>query len=168
MSDIVEVEDHACSCHMGHAPCGHCEACEVCNCERCDAWHDTYGGELCPTAPKEAEPVPELKSYRRGDGTTVRAQPFGIGARAQMRLADICEAKGQPLRLIDGAVCFYEKPIGADSMGWKFGMLYEQGDHRWSSVTAHIGDYIVELPRGLGLTVMKPQRFVEYLRKTAP
>ena len=45
--------DHGCSCHI-NPPCGHCESCPVCNCERCDDWHDTAGGEVCPKLGEEA------------------------------------------------------------------------------------------------------------------
>ena len=47
--------EHVCACaYLGeNAPCGHCTDCTVCNCQACQEWHDTAGGETCPK--KEAQ-----------------------------------------------------------------------------------------------------------------
>lgn len=50
--DEARADDHGCSC-FSNPPCGHCESCPVCNCERCDDWHDTAGGEVCPKITEE-------------------------------------------------------------------------------------------------------------------
>lgn len=101
-------------------------------------------------------------TYTRPDGSTVVAHPFGIGSTAQMGLADWCDTRGQELRLIDGALIFYSRPLASgNTMGWKFGMLHEPGS-RYRSTTVHIGDYIVDIP-GHQLVVMGPDRFLSYL-----
>lgn len=46
-AESYDPDSHECSCHT-NPPCSHCESCEVCNCEACDDWHDTAGGEVCP------------------------------------------------------------------------------------------------------------------------
>lgn len=47
--------EHVCACAVlgENAPCGHCTGCPVCNCARCEDWHDTAGGEVCPHAEPE-------------------------------------------------------------------------------------------------------------------
>lgn len=45
--DSMQMEGHTCTCFR-NPPCAHCTDCTVCNCEPCDDWHDTAGGEVCP------------------------------------------------------------------------------------------------------------------------
>ena len=45
--DSRQMEEHTCTCHR-NPPCSHCTDCPVCNCEPCDDWHNTFGGEVCP------------------------------------------------------------------------------------------------------------------------
>jgi hypothetical protein len=40
-------DEHICMCQVS-PPCSHCTDCPECNCEACDDWHDTVGGETCP------------------------------------------------------------------------------------------------------------------------
>lgn len=51
-ADPENPDDHSCTCWI-NGPCGHCESCPVCNCERCDDWHQTNEGEVCPKLTEE-------------------------------------------------------------------------------------------------------------------